>query len=429
MSPSKRQKQDSSAHILVPRLILLVTVLALLCIGLVMVYSSSMAKALSEGDSSFSYVVDQIAYTIIGIICAVIVWKIVPLDAWRGMLTWIIWGIAIVLLILVALVGTEGLGAQRWLSIGPISLQPSEFAKIALILMAVLILDNYRNNKVSTRLALIQVFCCILLPLIFLYRTESDLGTTLIVLVALLAVMWVGEMPLRYIIGVLVVLIAFAAFAVLFTDYRSDRLVFLNPWDDGENGYGSGWQLIHSYYALSDGGLFGVGIGNSSEKYLWLSEAETDFIFAIIGEELGLVGALVVVALFLLLLYAGLRIARLASSNFGAMIAASLVLMIVFQAFLNIGCVVGLLPTTGKPLPFISSGGSSLIATLIMVGFILAVSDSAETPTVYDRRREDLRVVRSTSNRNARSNRASIQSSKIRPAHTLVAQSLGRARR
>ena len=126
-----------------------------------------------------------------------------------------------------------------------------------------------------------------------------------------------------------------------------------------------------------------------------MPEAETDVIFAIIGEELGLVGAFAVILLFMLLLYAGMRIARSAPDNFGAMIAGSCTIMLVFQAFLNIGCVMGVLPTTGKPLPFISSGGSSLIATLIMVGLVLSVSRAAGAPSIYDRRREDLRIVRS----------------------------------
>lgn len=137
-----------------------------------------------------------------------------------------------------------------------------------------------------------------------------------------------------------------------------------------------------------------MGLGNSREKFDYLPEAETDFVFSIIGEELGMIGALLVIALFLALLFAGLRIARASNSRFGSMVAGSCTIMIVFQAFLNIGCVIGLVPTTGKPLPFVSSGGSSLIATFIMVGLILSVAKYADTTTVYDRRRANLRVVR-----------------------------------
>ncbi len=398
------QQQSAAAHIVGPRLLLMVVVLVLLLLGLVMVYSSSTIKALSEGDTWYSYLLDQVVFALVGVACAIVIWKVIPLRFWRGALTWIVWGISLILLILVAFVGSSELGAQRWLVIGPVSFQPSEFAKIAFVLLAAHILDEYRAGEISVRSVIVQAIVFILLPVIFLYRTESDLGTTIIIFVALLAVIWVGEVPLRWIFVILAVLVVFAIIAVAFTGYRSDRLVFLDPWNDGENGYGSGWQLIHSYYAFSDGGIFGVGIGNSREKYLWLSEAETDFIFAIIGEELGLVGAFAVVVLFVLFLYAGLRIARAAANNFGAMIAGSMVIMIAFQAFLNIGCVIGLLPTTGKPLPFISSGGSSLVATLIMVGFVLAVSQEASSPDIYDRRRENLRVVRSTASTSARVN-------------------------
>ncbi len=142
-----------------------------------------------------------------------------------------------------------------------------------------------------------------------------------------------------------------------------------------------------------------MGLGNSHEKYLYLTQSDTDFIFAIIAEELGLVGALVVIALFALFLYAGMRIARSATDNFGTMVAGGLTIMIAFQAFLNIAMVVGWFPVVGKPLPFVSSGGSSLIATLAMVGLILSVSKEAAAPTIYERRRADLRVVRAASDR------------------------------
>ncbi len=391
---SARDTRDAPAHVLGPRLLLLVTVLALLLIGLVMVYSASTVEALSEGSNPAAYLLDQLKFAVIGVVCALVVWKFFPYEVWRGPLIWAVWGLAVGMLVLVAVMGTVGLGAQRWLSLGFISLQPSEFAKIAFILMGARILDRFRAGELATRDLFVQAAVLILIPVLFLYRTQSDLGTTLIIFVGILAVMWIGEVPLRVILVILGIGAAFAVVATVFTGYRSDRLLFLNPWDDGSDGYGNGWQLIHSFYAFADGGLFGVGIGNSREKYLWLPEAETDFIFAIIGEELGLVGAFGVIVLFLLLLYAGMRIARSAPDNFGAMIAGSCTIMLVFQAFLNIGCVMGVLPTTGKPLPFISSGGSSLIATLIMVGLVLSVSRAAGAPSVYDRRRDDLRIVR-----------------------------------
>lgn len=399
-SKTTRGGREVPEHILGPRLILLLSVLALTLIGFVMIYSASSVTAIAEAAdvsqaNSVSYLLDQVKFSIIGIICALVLWKFLPYRLWTGPFLWIIWGVALVLLALTAIMGSAALGATRWLVLGPISLQPSEFAKIAFVLMAARILCDFRAGTLTVRGMFIQAGVLLLLPILFLYRTQSDLGTTLIIFVGILAVMWMGEVPLRAILIVLGVGIAFAIFATVFTGYRSDRMLFLNPWDDGMNGYDKGYQLIHSFYAFSEGGLFGVGLGNSREKFLYLPEAETDFIFAIIGEELGMVGALVVIGLFLALLYAGMRIARSAPDDFGTMVAGSCAVMIAFQAFLNIGCVIGVLPTTGKPLPFVSSGGSSLIATFIMVGLVLSVSQGTATePSIYERRRADLRIVR-----------------------------------
>ena len=379
-----------------PRILLLFSVLALTVIGCVMIYSASLAEADSPVNvdaSALSYLTDQLVFVVLGVIAAALLWKVIPLRVWQGPFLWVIWGLAVVLLILTAAIGTEDLGAQRWVNLGPVSLQPSEFAKIAFALMAARIFHDYREGSLSALAMVAQAFVLIGIPVLFLFVSQSDLGTTVIIAVGILAVMWMGEAPLKLIGGICVLGLIFVVAATVFTGYRSDRMLFLNPWNDGEEGLGKGFQLIHSYYAFSQGGLFGVGLGNSSEKY-YLPEAETDFIFAIIGEELGMVGALVVVALFVLLLYAGMRVADSASDGFGGMVAGSCTLMLVFQAFLNIGCVVGLLPTTGKPLPFVSSGGSSLIATFIMVGLILAVSQDAGRPSIYERRRADLRVVR-----------------------------------
>lgn len=381
---------------MVPRLLMLFCVLLLTVIGCVMIYSASIAEAVDAQTSALSYLTDQLLFVVLGVVAAGLVWKFLPCSIWRGSFLWIVWGVALALLLLTALMGTEELGATRWLSLGPVSLQPSEFAKIALVLVAARLFADYQDHLLSGRNMLLFGFLLIILPVAVLYVTQSDLGTTIIIAVGILAVMWMGEAPIRLIAGVCALGVILVVFSIAFTGYRSDRMLFLNPWNDGEDGLGKGFQLIHSYYAFSEGGLFGVGVGNSREKF-YLPEAETDFIFAIIGEELGLLGALAVVALFLLLLFAGMRIACAASTSFGAMVAGSCTLMLVFQAFLNIGCVIGIFPTTGKPLPFVSSGGSSLIATFIMVGLVLSVSKEAAGPSIYERRRADLRVVRSES--------------------------------
>ncbi len=373
----------------VPRVALILAVLALLLVGLVMVYSASSVAALGEGGSAEGGLVSQLAYAVIGIVAVVVIWRI-PYEVWVGRLVWAIWGVSLVLLILTAVMGSAGFGAQRWLELGPVRFQPSEFVKIALVLVAIRIFFDMRAGVVEARMTAIQVLLFIVAPLFLLYETQSDLGTTLICIVGILAVMWLGGVK-PYILGtVLVIGAIFMAFAVFGTGYRSGRMVYLDPWNDGEGGYGTGYNIIRSYYAFAEGGLFGVGLGNSHEKYEYLFASDTDFIFAVIGEELGLVGALAVIALFLVVLVAGLRISGQCSDVMGSVMAGAFTVMLVFQAFLNIGCTIGVFPTTGKPLPFISSGGSSMIASLIMVGLILSVS-KGDDPAV---RRGNLRAVR-----------------------------------
>lgn len=381
------------ASVMGPRILLLLSVLALLVTGFVMLYSASSVEAIHENESSTSYVIRQLAFGAAGILGALVLWKVVPYQVWASNALLIAWVVIILLLIATPIIGDDVLGAKRRLSIGPFSVQPSEFAKIVFVLIMARIVQRIRNGEIDARQVIFECVIYILIPVAILFVTQRDLGTTLICVIGVLAVLWIGEIPLRVILLILGVAAGFAL-AASFVGFRQDRLIFLNPWVDPE---GDGYQLIHSFYAFAEGGLFGVGLGNSREKFQYLPEAETDFIYAIIGEELGLVGAFAVVLLFLLFLYAGLCIVRRSPDPFGAMVAGGCTVMIVFQAFLNIGCVIGILPTTGKPLPFISSGGSSLIACLLMVGLILSVSEGITKPSIHDARRDNLRVVRSTS--------------------------------
>lgn len=388
---TNQRRSGAQGTMQVPRILLLLAVLSLLLIGLIMVYSASSVTALEKGGSASAEVLDQLRYVAVGIVAAFILWRFVPYNVWCGNFVYVVWAVALVLLIMTSAMGNEGFGAQRWLTIGPINLQPSEFVKIALVLMAVRIIYDFRSGMVEARVTLIQIGLFIIMPVLIIYFTQSDLGTTLICLVGIFAVMWLGGVNPR-ILGIMVVVgMLFMVFAIFGTGYRSGRMVYLDPWNDGEGGYGTGFNIIRSYYAFAEGGLFGVGLGNSREKFQYLFASDSDFIFAVIGEELGLVGALLVIVLFIVVLVCGLRIAALAPDPIGTMIAGGIITMLVFQAFLNIGCTIGVLPTTGKPLPFISSGGSSMIASLIMVGLVLSVSAA---PTNEQRRRDDLRVVR-----------------------------------
>ena len=324
---TQRDRQGAPAHIMGPRIILLLSVLALMLIGFVMIYSTSavitLAKAGSEAVDPMGETLNQIKFAVAGVVIAAIIWKLVPVSLWRSNAVWAIWAVAFALLVVTAVagVGDEEWGARRWLMIGSASLQASEFAKIALVLVAARLFSDFREGQYSVWVFFALVGLLVLAPVLIILGPQSDLGTAMICVVGILAVMWLGEVPLRTMLIVIAVVVALGLVGIFGSSYRRDRLmVFMNPWNDGEGGFGTGYQLIHSLYALSGGGLFGVGLGNSHEKYLYLTQADTDFIFAIIGEELGLVGAAVVIALFLLFLYAGTRIAQSSPDNFGTMV-------------------------------------------------------------------------------------------------------------
>lgn len=395
----ERRRQPAQAgffagprDVVMPRLVFVGCVAALTLLGLVMVFSSSTVEALNEGASTSSYLIKQAAICVVSVGVCVFIARCIPYYKWRGRLLYGYGVFCLLLLLLTAAIGSVGLGAQRWLTIGPVSFQPSEFAKVAFVLFAAQIFDRYRNGDLDQLSLALYLLFVIVLPLGLLYVTQSDLGTTGICLVGIISVAAFSGMPWKPIVALVVLIVAFAVGSVILTPYRTSRMAFLDPYADP---YGTGYQLIRSFDAIGEGGPFGVGLGNSVEKSGFLPEAETDFIFAVICNELGMVGGLVVIVLFMAVCYSGLQIARNAPDRMGAMIAGGCTVMLVFQAFLNIGCVLGVFPTTGKPLPFISNGGSSLLGSFLLVGVILSVSlASGDESGLYQRRRDDLRVVR-----------------------------------
>lgn len=370
---------------------------ALVVLGLVMVFSASSVTAFVEQSDAYGETIKQIIFALIGV--AICVGVIIASKAFgfefmtSKFVVYAFWGLCVLGILATAALGKEALGAKRWLYIGPVSIQVAEFMKIALVLMSARIMIEF-NEGMDALKVFVRCAIFIVAPLALLFVLQSDLGTTVICLVAIFAILILGGVPARWIVLLLVLIAALVVAAIAAAPYRMTRfLTFLDPWGNAE---GDGYQIVHSLQALASGGLFGVGLGNSYEKLQYLPEAETDFIFAIIGEELGLIGAMVVVALFVVFLYGGYCIAKDASTNYGMLIAGALTTMLVAQAFINILCVIGFFPITGKPLPFISSGGSSLISSLLIVGIILSVSftsEPAETP--YQERREKLHVVSS----------------------------------
>lgn len=238
-----------------PRILFMLAILALVLVGLVMVFSASTIEAIDEGSSPASFVIKQFAFAVVGAL-ACVVCAFIPYRAWLGRLTDIAWVIAVALIALTAAIGTEDLGAQRWVNIGPVSLQPSEFAKIAFILVAARAFFMFREGGMDSRQFLVHIAVGLLLPLGALFITQSDFGTTAICAVSIIAVMWAGDVPVRA-IGATLAVIGVAGFlGIVSSSYRLARMTsFLNPWGDGEGGLGTGYQLIHSFYAFAEGGL------------------------------------------------------------------------------------------------------------------------------------------------------------------------------
>ena len=350
---------------------LLTATLCLLAFGAVMVFSaSSTTRILSNGglsDSAF-YLKRTLLFGAVGLV-------IMHLTARHGLetvrrLTPAILGVSLFLLLAVLFGGTTVNGSSRWIGPSFIQLQPSELAKVALILYGADLLA--RKPKRARTLQGLMPFLLVVGAATLLIVAEPDLGTAMVVAFAVAATLLAAGMRLRDLALIGAVLAFFALLMTVVEPYRMARLTgFLNP---GADAGGAGFQAAQAKIALGSGGLFGVGIGNGVQKAFYLPEAHTDMISAVIGEELGLVGILGVVGLFSLFGYAGLQVAKKAKDSYGKLLVAGLTSLVLVQATINLFAVMGLAPLTGVPLPFVSYGNSSLMATLFAVGLILNVA-------------------------------------------------------
>jgi cell division protein FtsW len=350
---------------------LLVLVVVLVVIGLGATQSASSAVAIDQAEDRFYFFKRQLVGVGIGTV-ALLVTSRIRYGFYRKVA---VPGFILTIGALIAVLafGREIGGARRWLDVGGFSFQPSEVAKVSLVFVLAYLLE--RKHKLLTR------FGHFLVPVVFTVGTigvlvmlQPDLGTTIIIAAGAMAVILASDTPLRFVLLLSVMVVA-AAWVLAFSDeYRVDRIVgFLDPWD---NASGNGYQLIQGYYALSNGGIFGVGLGASRARWFYLPNAHTDFIFAIIGEETGLIGGLTVIGLFVALAVAGWVVAARAPDRFGRMVAAGLTAWLSFQALVNIGGVLGVLPITGIALPFVSFGSTALIVSMAALGILVNIAQA-----------------------------------------------------
>ena len=352
---------------------LFLATLVLVCVSVVMVYSASAVLALDRFQQPYLFVTKQVMWALLGLAVLSIVMRI-DYRAYRNeTLLWaLISGIGV--LLVAVLFSAPINGSRRWFSIGPLGIQPSELAKVVAIVFTAAALERRMHRVNDLKYSLLPI-AIVIGGMVGLILIEPDLGTAILLLAVVGLMVFVAGISYRYIFGT--VLLALPALYVLVwsAEYRRRRLLaFLDPWADP---LGDGFQVIQSMIAIGTGGVTGKGLMAGVQKLFYLPEPHTDFIFAVLSEELGLAGATVIVACFCVIAWRGLRAAMHAPDPFGAFLALGLTMMIVLQAFVNISVVMGLLPTKGITLPLVSSGGSSLLVNLLAMGVLLNVSQHA----------------------------------------------------
>jgi cell division protein FtsW len=371
-----------------PYLLVLVT-LALVAFGLVMVFSATSAPAALGNGNPMSYVEKQGVYAFLGI-TAMLVLRRIDYRRLRALAPALVVA-ALVLCLGVLAVGTKVNGARRWIEVGPVQFQPSEIAKLALAIWTAAYLARRRPPHTLKELAkpvglIVGVFAALIL-------VEPDMGTVIAIVLMVVTMLLVAGTPVRVLgVGTALVL-GLGVAAIWFEPYRRSRFfAFLNPWHDPQ---GAGFQIVQAEIGMGSGGLFGAGLGQGVAKIHYLPEAHTDMIFAVIGEELGFIGAFALICAYAVFGYAGFRISLACKDPFGKRLAAGLTALVCGQAAINLAAVLGVAPLTGIPLPFISYGGSSLVVLLATVGVLLNIGASdvrqARPAEVPDRSRGNVR--------------------------------------
>lgn len=342
----------------------------LVIFGIFMVHSASSISAELHYGSEFFFVKKQIVGAVIGLVCCCglyfLDYHILQKFKWVALI-----GSAVLLaLVFVPVIGVENYGAKRWLNLGVTTIQPSEIAKFGFIIFSASVLSkNY--NKVKTLKGILPVVFagCLICGLIIM---EPNMSITMCVGMTMIVMLFVGGVSLKHFLLFAIPAMALVPLLIIIEPYRLRRMVaFLDPWSSAQ---GEGFQLVQSLYSLGSGGFFGVGYGNSRQKYLFLPFAESDFIFSIIGEELGFVGCLFVIIMFLIIIIHAIKIALRATDRFGCLLASGIATVIAVQFMINVAVVTGSIPPTGLPLPFISAGSTSLVVFMSAIGVLLNIN-------------------------------------------------------
>ena len=365
--------------------LLLFVSIGLAAFGLVMVYSASYIFSQEKFGDGLHYFNRHLVFLSIGLM-AMTVCRFIRFEIWEKY-AGTIFILALVLMSLTLVPGFQHKvkGGARWVNLGAITVQPVEFAKIALIILLA-------KNLTRPNLTLdgwISGFLVHLWPtvlMIFFCMLQSDFGSSALAIAVSVLLLYLAGVKRKYILGSVMLVLPFTIGAIAFTPYRRARLLtFLDPWADPQ---GAGFQVIQSFIAFHRGGLFGVGLGNSKAKIFYLPEAHNDFILSVVGEELGFLGIGILSISFLLLVFRGIRVAAKAKSDFAAILASGLTILVGLEIFWNASVVLGLFPNKGMNLPFISSGGSSIICALAIVGILLNISSDPRSTAKVAQKRE-----------------------------------------
>ena len=361
--------------------ILFITVLLLLSLGIIMVLSASAPSALSTTGNSYTYVKKQLLFAIAGLFVMFFLSK-VDYRFYKKYYWYIYFASWIILLLVVVPgLGYAVKGATRWIKIGGFQFQPSELTKIGMIIFFAGYLSDHKNELQEFKRGFLKPLAFLIPPIGILYVIQNHFSVSLVIGVVVLVIMFMAGCRLKYflIVGIVGISAILGLLGVMqmkgSESFRLDRIsTYFDPWADAQ---GTGYQIVQSLYAIGSGGMFGLGLGNSKQKYLYIPEPHNDFIFSILAEELGFFGCILVIALFAIFIWRGILVSMRAKDMFGSLVAIGITTLIAIQAVINIAVVTGTVPTTGMSLPFFSYGGTALLLLLANVGILLNISRSS----------------------------------------------------